>query len=185
MALNAIRGVRKLRSLAFLPLWSKPEVRGRPSNIRFPPENIRRVALVGHRVEQPCVRPICAVHMTAGHSALRGSAPGQNLAWEDAMAIWVVLIAGSIGTALRSVRPPTVTSHRMSGVISSRSRHESGGFIVAFVPGRHRPSHSGEFVGARDGGDLGGSPRQQSCEPGPMPGAVDLWHSGSLRARQP
>ena len=43
-----------------------------------------------------------------------------------------------------------------------------------FVPGHHGPCHPGEFVGERDGSDLGGSPRQQSSEPGPMPGAVDL-----------
>src|SRR5271155_1776552 len=30
---------------------------------------------------QPCVRPVCAVHMTAGHNALRGSGPSQNLAF--------------------------------------------------------------------------------------------------------
>ncbi len=30
-----------------------------------------------HRSVQPCVRPIDAVHMTAGHNALRGSGPGQ------------------------------------------------------------------------------------------------------------
>jgi hypothetical protein len=35
---------------------------------------------------RPCVRPIDAVHMTAGHNALRGSGPGQNPAFEDAMA---------------------------------------------------------------------------------------------------
>src|SRR5262245_34224502 len=35
---------------------------------------------------QPCVRPICAVHMTAGHNALRGSGPGQKPAFEDALA---------------------------------------------------------------------------------------------------
>jgi hypothetical protein len=35
---------------------------------------------------QPCVRPVCAVHMTAGHNALRGSGPGQNPAFDDAMA---------------------------------------------------------------------------------------------------
>src|SRR5271156_2631947 len=29
--------------------------------------------------EQPCVRPVSAVHMTAGHNALRGSGPGQML----------------------------------------------------------------------------------------------------------
>src|SRR5215470_20354262 len=35
---------------------------------------------------QPCVRPPCAVHMTAGHNALRGSGPGQKLAFDHAMA---------------------------------------------------------------------------------------------------
>jgi len=34
----------------------------------------------------PCVRPFGAVHMTAGHNALRGSGPGQNRAFNDAMA---------------------------------------------------------------------------------------------------
>jgi hypothetical protein len=36
---------------------------------------------------QPCVWPICAVHMTAGHNALRGSGRGQKHAFEDAMAL--------------------------------------------------------------------------------------------------
>ena len=35
---------------------------------------------------QPCVRPLDAVHMTAGHNALRGSGPGQKPAFENAMA---------------------------------------------------------------------------------------------------
>ena len=36
---------------------------------------------------QPCVRPFDAVHMTAGHTALRGSGPGQNRAFKDAVAL--------------------------------------------------------------------------------------------------
>ena len=36
--------------------------------------------------EQPCVRPVSAVHVTAGHNALRGSGPGQKHAFEDAVA---------------------------------------------------------------------------------------------------
>lgn len=36
--------------------------------------------------EQPCVRPISAVHVTAGHNALRGSGPGRKLAYDDALA---------------------------------------------------------------------------------------------------
>jgi hypothetical protein len=35
---------------------------------------------------QPCVRPINAVHMTAGHNALRGSGPGQKPAFDNAVA---------------------------------------------------------------------------------------------------
>jgi hypothetical protein len=35
---------------------------------------------------QPCVRPFGAVHMTAGHNALRGSGPGHNLAFDNALA---------------------------------------------------------------------------------------------------
>src|SRR6516164_607927 len=86
---------------------------------------------------------------------------------------WVVLIAGSTGTALRAVRPPNryVTPGSLA---RSRLRRECGGFLVAFVSGHHGPSHPGEFVGKRDGSDLGGSPRQQRGEPRPMPSAVDL-----------
>jgi hypothetical protein len=47
--------------------------------------------------------------MTAGHNALRGSGPGQTPAFDYAMALeWVVLIAGSTGSALRAVRPPNL-----------------------------------------------------------------------------
>src|ERR1700704_3946955 len=35
---------------------------------------------------QPCVRPVSAVHMTAGHNALRGSGPDQKPAFDDAVA---------------------------------------------------------------------------------------------------
>jgi|SRR6516164_7435589 len=57
---------------------------------------------------QPCVRPVCAVHMTAGHNALRGSGPGQKPAFEMHWHKWVVLIAGSTGSALRAVGPPNL-----------------------------------------------------------------------------
>ena len=36
---------------------------------------------------QPCVRPVGAVHMTAGHNAFRGSGPGQNPAFDYALAL--------------------------------------------------------------------------------------------------
>src|SRR5258706_11232186 len=35
---------------------------------------------------QPCVRPVCAAHMAAGHNALRGSGPGQKPAFDHALA---------------------------------------------------------------------------------------------------
>ena len=35
---------------------------------------------------QPCVRPLGAVHMTAGHNALRGSGPGHKPAFDNAVA---------------------------------------------------------------------------------------------------
>jgi hypothetical protein len=36
--------------------------------------------------EQPCVRPVNAVHVTAGHNAFRGSGPGQEHAFDNALA---------------------------------------------------------------------------------------------------
>src|SRR5215475_6348538 len=87
---------------------------------------------------------------------------------------WVVLIAGSTGTALSAVRLPNryVTPVARCNLVSSR--RESGRFLVRFVPGHHRPGHPGELVGERDRGDLGWPPCQQRGEPGSMPGAVDL-----------
>ena len=39
-----------------------------------------------HWSVQPCVRPLDAVHMTAGHNALRGSGPGHKPAFDNALA---------------------------------------------------------------------------------------------------
>src|SRR6202047_2437691 len=39
--------------------------------------------ILQHWSVQPCVRPFNAVHMTAGHNALRGSGPGQKDAFEN------------------------------------------------------------------------------------------------------
>src|SRR5215468_567325 len=47
----------------------------------------RRIFTLQQWSEQPCVRPSCAVPMTAGHNALRGSGPGQKLAFDDAVAL--------------------------------------------------------------------------------------------------
>src|SRR6266540_429714 len=87
--------------------------------------------------------------------------------------LWVVLIAGSTGSALRAVRPPnlhiTPDARR-----DPRSRRKCDGFLVAITPGHHGPRHSCDLVGKRDRSDLGEPPRQQCRKPGPMFGAMDL-----------
>ena len=78
------------------------------------------LARVSSRVQQwsgqPCVRPISAVLMTAGHNALRGSGPGQFHAFDNAVA--------HVGCPDRQIDRlcitcclpfPTVTSRRISG----------------------------------------------------------------------
>jgi hypothetical protein len=86
---------------------------------------------------------------------------------------WVVLIAGSTGSALRAVRPFQL-SHHAGCPTRSLSRRECDGFLVALAPGHHCPSHSGHLVGKRDGSNLGGPPRQQRCKPRPVLGTVEL-----------
>src|SRR3974390_1994225 len=95
---------------------------------------------------QPCVRPFRAVHMTAGHNALRGSGPGQNLAFEMHWHWWVVLIAGSTGSALRAVRPPNLHITPVSARSLPR-RGKCDGLLVAFTFGHHGPRHPCNLVG--------------------------------------
>jgi hypothetical protein len=92
--------------------------------------------------------------MTAGHNALRGSGPGQKLAFEMQWHEWVVLIAGSTGSALRAVRPPNLHVTPDLGA-SLVSRCERNGFLVALSLGHHGPRHSRDLVGERDRSDLG------------------------------
>src|SRR5260221_6811428 len=81
---------------------------------------------------------------------------------------WVVLIAGSTGSALRAVRPPNL--HITPGA-GARKRD---GFLVSLAHGHHGQDHSGDLVGERDSRNLGRPSRQQGREPGPMFGAMDL-----------
>jgi hypothetical protein len=90
-----------------LTAWSISEVLVRSDEVRFAPvSRHRRTAsacpqsamcgrlrvgknflhVLQHWSVQPCVRPLNAVHMTAGHNALRGSVPDQKLAFKNAMA---------------------------------------------------------------------------------------------------
>src|SRR5258706_8055193 len=86
---------------------------------------------------------------------------------------WVVLIAGSTGSALRAVRPPNlhITPAVRRDLVYAAS---ATGCFVTLAPGHHGPGHARNLVGQRDGGDLRRTPRQQRREPGPMLGAVDL-----------
>ena len=112
------------------------------------------------------------VHMTAGHSALRGSGPGQKPAFKNALAVWVVLIAGSTGSALRAVRPANLHITPVLGAISSDSQR--GRIIVSLARGHHRPGRSGELIGKRNGSNFGRPPSQQRGDPRPIPGAMEL-----------
>jgi hypothetical protein len=62
---------------------------------------------------------------------------------------WVVLIAGSTGSALRAVRPPNLHITPDLGAISLRPQRDR--VIVALTPGHQRPGHSSKLIGKRDG----------------------------------
>src|SRR4029078_13095796 len=94
--------------------------------------------------------------------------PHSTMHWHE----WVVLIAGSTGSALRAVRPPNLHIAPDVGAISLR--RECDGFLVALILGHHGPSHPCDLVGERDRGDLRWPARQQSREPGPMFVAMDF-----------
>src|SRR5260370_8338449 len=86
--------------------------------------------------------------------------------------MWVVLIAGSTGSALRAVRPPNLHIAPDVGTISLR--RECDGFLVALTLCHHGPRHPRDLISERDRGNLRWPPRQQCREPGPMFRAMDL-----------
>src|SRR5450759_2560080 len=87
--------------------------------------------------------------------------------------MWVVLIAGSTGSALRAVCP-FQPSHHAGWPTRFRLRRKRDGFLVARAPGHHGPDHPRNLVGERDSSHLRRAPYQQCREPGPMFGAMDL-----------
>src|SRR5277367_6962620 len=77
--------------------------------------------------------------MTAGHNALRGSGPGPQHAFDDAMALdWDVLTAGLTGSALRAVRPPNPHITPDDGAIWFTAQVLR---VVCNVPLDHGPGH--------------------------------------------
>ena len=103
--------------------------------------------------------------------------PHSTMHWH----MWVVLIAGSTGSALPAVRPPNLHI-TPDAPARSRSRRKGDGFLVPLAPNHPIPSHSGELIGECDGGDLG-----RDAAPAVQKAKVDAlchgsWHSGSRRA---
>ena len=116
---------------------------------------------------QPCVRPLSAVHMTAGHNALRGSGPGHKPAFENALALVGCPDRRIDRLCITCCSPSQPLHHAMVlGAISSDPQR--GWIIVSLAPGHHCPSHSGELVGKGDGRDFGRPSCQQCCDPGPI-----------------
>ena len=111
-----------------------------------------------HWSVQPCVRPTSAVHMTAGHNALRGSGPGQKLAFDNAVA--------HMGCPDRRIDRlcitcclPSQPSHHAGFPARSRSRCKRDWFLIALTSRHHRPCHSRDLVGKRNSSNLGRAPR--------------------------
>ena len=122
---------------------------------------------------QPCVRPLSAVHMTAGHNGLRGSGPGHKPAFENALALVGCPDRRIDRLCITCCSPSQPLHHAMVlGAISSDPQR--GWIIVSLAPGHHCPSHSGELVGKGDGSDFGRPSCQQCCDPGPILGAMEL-----------
>jgi hypothetical protein len=89
---------------------------------------------------QPCVRPFNAVHMTAGHNALRGSGSGQNRAFDNAMA-QVGCPDRRIDRLCITCCSPSQPSHHAGCPARSRLPRKCDGLLVALALGHHGPDH--------------------------------------------
>ena len=98
-----------------------------------------------HWSAQPCVRPLDAVHITAGHDALHGSGPGQKPAFDNnAMA--------QVGCPNRRIDRLCITccsllqpSHHAGCPARSRLRRKRDGLPVTLALSHHGPGHSGKL----------------------------------------
>ncbi len=113
-------------------------------------ELARRIFTLQAWSVQPCVRPLSAVHMTAGHNALRGSGPGQNLAFENAVA-HVGCPDRRIDRLCITCCSPSQPSHHAMVLDAISLDPQAGGIIVSLASSHHRPGHSRKLVGQRDG----------------------------------
>jgi hypothetical protein len=106
-----------------------------------------------HWSVRPCVRPVDAVHMTAGHNALRGSGPGQKPAFDDAMAL-VGCPDRRIDRLCITCCSPSQPSHHAGCPTRSRLCHKRDGLFVTLALGHHGPGHARNLVSKCNGGDL-------------------------------
>jgi len=107
---------------------------------------------------QPCVRPIDAAHMTAGHNALRGSGPGQKHAFDNALA-HVGCPDRRIDRLCITCCLPSQPSHHAGCPTRSRLSRKCYGFLVALANKIARMAWAMMAKGERDGGNLGRPPR--------------------------
>jgi hypothetical protein len=91
--------------------------------------------------------------MTAGHNALRGSGPGQQHAFDDAMAR-VGCPDRRIDRLCITCCSPSQPSHHAGYPAQSRLPRKRYGLFVTLSLGHHGPGHPRDFVGKRDSGDL-------------------------------
>src|SRR5216684_5676550 len=93
---------------------------------------------------QPCVRPVSAAHrplaIMPSADQVPVKSPHSTMHWH----MWVVLIAGSAGSALRAVRPPNLHIAPDVGAISLR--RECDGFLVALTLCHHGPRHPRDLI---------------------------------------
>ena len=92
-----------------------------------------------HWSVQPCVRSLDAVHMTAGHNALRGSGPDQQFAFKNAMAHMGCLIGDRPALHCVLFALPTITSRQLSGAISFIAQARRVPCIARPLPSWPRP----------------------------------------------
>ena len=137
-----------------------------------------------HWSVQPCVRPFNAVHMTAGHNALRGSGPDQTDAFDNALT--------QVGCPDRRIDrlgitcfSPSQPSHHAGCPARSRLSRKRDGFLVSLASGHHGPDHPRNLVGERDSHNLGRPPGQQGRKPRPMFGAMDLGVADDRKRAKP
>ena len=117
-----------------------------------------------HWSVRPCVRPLDAVHTTAGHNALRGSGPDRKPAFDNA---W-----GQLGCPDRRIDRLCITccsssqpSHHAGCPARSRLCRKRDGFLIVLALGHDRPCHPGDLVGKRNGSDLDRSALHDTRKP--------------------